>query len=197
MQKATEKILAVTTDAQKVVAIGQLDASNKRLRALRQEYEKVAAQLSGPGASRGSMADSDNDNAVFSAQEAQLKKDLEDQLEDDTKKRAALSKVIQQEKRRSRDMLNMSNGAKDIDLELIATERSIAKTKENLEILASNDRKRIRTLVNLMLESSKKLDNKGHFFAARQFFKPTDCAVCHDTLFDTKNQGMECSSNLF
>lgn len=196
MQKATEKILAVTTDAQKVVAIGQLDASNKRLRALRHEYEKVNDQESQHRSSKMSSEDTECDTSTQEAQESQIKKELEEQLEDDTKKRAALSKVIMQEKRKTRDLIHTSSSAKDVDLELIATDRSIAKAKENLEILASNDRKRIRTLIHSIVEASKKFDKKGHFLSSKQYFKPTDCAVCHETLFDTKNKGMECSCNL-
>jgi hypothetical protein len=45
MQKATEKILSVTTDSQKVTTIAQLDACNKRLRALRAEYDKLNAPI--------------------------------------------------------------------------------------------------------------------------------------------------------
>ena len=46
MQQAAEKILGVTTDAQKIAVIDQIDSSNKRLRALKHELEKLSPLVS-------------------------------------------------------------------------------------------------------------------------------------------------------
>ena len=187
MLQATEKILSVTTDAQKVIAIGQLDACNKRLRALRAEFEKLNEAATSPS---GIPIDWGYDQL---SQEANLKKELEEQLEDEVKKRNALAKVVQSEKRKSRDLLNLSSQSKDIEVEILSTDRIIAKIKENLEILNSEDRSKITSLLQKHNEK-KRTDTKGHLLAPRQFFKPTDCGVCLEPLWDTKNQGMECSS---
>ena len=45
MQQAHEKILGVTTDAHKVSVIGQIDASTKRIRALKNEMAKLQGAL--------------------------------------------------------------------------------------------------------------------------------------------------------
>lgn len=42
MITATQKILDVTSETQKVVVIGQLDASNKRLRTFKNELERLS-----------------------------------------------------------------------------------------------------------------------------------------------------------
>lgn len=41
MLEATQKILDVTSESQKVTVIGQIDAANKRLRAFKSELEKL------------------------------------------------------------------------------------------------------------------------------------------------------------
>ncbi|RKO89672.1 hypothetical protein BDK51DRAFT_13338, partial [Blyttiomyces helicus] len=33
----------------------------------------------------------------------------------------------------------------------------------------------------------------GHSFKLRQYYKPTDCAVCREAFWATTNQGLECS----
>ncbi|KAI8909636.1 hypothetical protein EDD86DRAFT_142097 [Gorgonomyces haynaldii] len=126
--------------------------------------------------------------------EATLRKELEEQLEDELKKRQALSKASSGEKRRSRDLLSLVNQSKDLEVEILSTDRVIAKLKEGIEILDSGDRRKIAELIQKTTESSKKQDSKGHFFSQRQYFKPTDCAVCHESLFESKNQGLECAS---
>lgn len=200
MQVATEKILSVTTDAQKVTAIGQLDSCNKRLRILRQELDKiVSSSTSNFKDSEFQISENDIDGIIEGTENnashiTHLRKLLEDQLDDDTKKRSALSKIIQKEKHIFNSHSNMSS--KDIDVEILATDRSIHKTKEYLDILNSNDQLKIRALVNQLTEKTKKIDSKGHFFNSKQFFKAMDCFVCHESLYHTKNQGMECSCKI-
>ena len=41
MLEATQKILDVTSESQKVTVIGQIDAANKRVRAFKSELEKL------------------------------------------------------------------------------------------------------------------------------------------------------------
>ena len=54
------------------------------------------------------------------------------------------------------------------------------------------DKAKIGSLVH-KLRKKKGDDALGHLFVARQFYKPTDCDQCHEPLWDSKNQGMECS----
>ncbi len=120
------------------------------------------------------------------SREYAVRKELEEQLEDETKKRSALSKAMSSDKRKS---------SKEIEMELISTDRVIAKIKENIGILDSNDSEKIGMLLQKI--ETKDIDTKGHFLNSKQFFKPTDCAICHETLLDSKNQGFECSSMFF
>ncbi|KAI8927671.1 hypothetical protein BC831DRAFT_497674 [Entophlyctis helioformis] len=64
---------------------------------------------------------------------------------------------------------------------------------ENLDVFSSGDKDKIDALVQRLRKLNKTSDNMGHFFAPRQFYKPTDCFVCHEPFYDSKNQGMECS----
>lgn len=169
MQKATEKILAVTTSAHKVVAISSMDASNKRLRSLKLDLDKLVAGL------KEGM-----DLTDYTAQETIMHKTLIDQLEDETSKKAALAKVQNE------------TSSKDIDLEIITTERRIAKLREKLQVFDDNDAVKIRELVTESMKSTASMNMKGHMFVDKQFYKHTECMVCHQSLSDNGNMGMEC-----
>eukprot|EP00842_Homolaphlyctis_polyrhiza_P006316 jgi/Hompol1/6686/HPOL_005052-RA len=140
MQQAAEKILGVTTDTQKITVISQIDASNKRLRVLKHELEKLTA-LAGKkmyaaetslASSKDSIDDSTSvrgaESTVKASDDAQsLRKELEEQLEDETKKREALSKLASNDgKKKSKE--GHAN-AKDVEIELLTTDRVIAKIK--------------------------------------------------------------------
>ncbi|KAI9104067.1 hypothetical protein DFS34DRAFT_568346, partial [Phlyctochytrium arcticum] len=43
-------------------------------------------------------------------------------------------------------------------------------------------------------DTADKSESLGHGFKLRQYYKPTDCAVCHEALWGNKNQGLECSA---
>ncbi|KAI8825143.1 uncharacterized protein EV422DRAFT_492359, partial [Fimicolochytrium jonesii] len=42
-------------------------------------------------------------------------------------------------------------------------------------------------------DSSERASSQGHSYKLRQYYKPTDCAVCHEPLWGKTNQGYECS----
>ncbi|KAH9261954.1 hypothetical protein BASA82_000988, partial [Batrachochytrium salamandrivorans] len=65
---------------------------------------------------------------------------------------------------------------------------------ESLETLSSGDREKTDSLLQRMRKLSKTTDLMGHFFTSRQYYKPTDCSMCHEALWDTKNQGLECTA---
>ncbi|KAH6563038.1 hypothetical protein BASA50_002666 [Batrachochytrium salamandrivorans] len=200
MQKAAEKILSVTTDAQKVTVISQMDSSNKRLRALKAELEKltpiVSRSIDQANESLSSSKESlENGSLVAESisskcmDECQsLRKELEAQLEDETKKRDALHKLAYSDHRKKQ------KDVKDVEVELLTTDRVIAKIKESLETLSSGDREKTDSLLQRMRKLSKTTDLMGHFFTSRQYYKPTDCSMCHEALWDTKNQGLECTA---
>ena len=160
MQQAAEKILGVTTDAQKIAVIDQIDSSNKRLRALKHELEKLSPLVSDSRALSPSdskdvskiitymcislcgvtelylfqsleKVHSTNDvdrSATIASEAQQLKKEIEEQLEDETKKRDALSKLaLIDAKKKSRDA--NATTSKDVEVELLTTDRIIAKLK--------------------------------------------------------------------
>jgi serine/threonine protein kinase len=172
------KILNVTTDAQKFTVIGQIDASNKRIRAFKQELEKLEEEKNGKGASN----DQEKEIQV-------LRKDLQAQLEDEMKKRDALTKLAAAGEKKKKN----SDQSKSIEVEIMTSDRIIAKTKEQLDLLNSNEKEKIIDFVSKSRQASAASDAKGHVFSQRQYFKPTDCGICAETLYDTKNEGYECS----
>nr|KAJ3420367.1 hypothetical protein HK105_005752 [Polyrhizophydium stewartii] len=199
MQQAAEKILGVTSDAQKVLVISQIDSSNRRLRALKNELDKLLPLVNKSlGSANASMSSSKDSMENASQAESlgskaadeylSLRKELEAQLEDENKKREALSKLTHSDARKKQ------KEPKDVDVELLTSDRIIAKIKEGLEILNSGDREKMDALVQKMRKTQKTADQMGHFFTTRQFYKPTDCSVCHEALWDTKNQGLECTA---
>jgi serine/threonine protein kinase len=172
------KILTVTTDAQKFTVIGQIDASNKRIRAFKQELEKLEEEKNGRGASN------DQEKEIHT-----LRKDLQAQLEDEVKKRDALTKLAAAGEKKKKN----SDQSKSIEVEILTSDRIIAKTKEQLDLLNSNEKEKILDFVSKSRQASAASDAKGHVFSQRQYFKPTDCGICAETLYDTKNEGFECS----
>ncbi|KAJ8330632.1 hypothetical protein O5D80_001153 [Batrachochytrium dendrobatidis] len=200
MQQAAEKILSVTTDAQKVTVISQIDSSNKRLRALKGELEKLTPAVNkgveviseSMSSSKESLENasivSEYGNQKQSDELFALRKEFEAQLEDETKKRDALHKLAQVDPRKKQ------KESKDVEVELVTTDRIIAKIKEGLEILNSGDRDKMDALLQKMRKINKIADSMGHFFTNRQYYKPTDCSICHEALWDTKNHGMECTA---
>lgn len=121
MLEGVNKILAVTTDAQKITAIGQIDAANKRLRTFKTELEKLTGN-------KGDIAaESSEENDAI-----QLLKELDAQLQDEMKKKEALSKLAAADKKKK-----VSEQGKDIEIEILVSERLIAKCKEGIETLKS------------------------------------------------------------
>lgn len=117
MLEGVNKILSVTTDAQKIVAIGQIDAANKRIRTFKAELEILE---------HGESFDSPE-----VAGENALLKELEGQLEDEITKRGALNRLANSDKKKSTD------SSKDYEVEILVSERIVSKCKEGIEILKS------------------------------------------------------------
>lgn len=122
MLEGVNKILTVTTDSQKVAVIGQIDAANKRLRAFKLELEKLNDTSSGTAP----MQDQD-------AEEKNLIRELEAQLEDESKKREALNKLAIGDKKKAKH----SEQNKDLEVEILVSDRLISKTKASLDVLRS------------------------------------------------------------
>ncbi|KAJ3277142.1 hypothetical protein HDV01_000194 [Terramyces sp. JEL0728] len=178
MRNAGSKMLELITDAQKVTVINQIDASNRRIRTLNLELEKLMEEESG-------VDTHSHANAAES-----LRKELTAQLEDEIKKREALSKLAVGDKKKK----NNSEQSKALEVEILTSDRIIAKIKENVEILDSRNPAKIKELIVKMGQNSTGSDTKGHVFSQRQYFKPTDCGICNEPLWDTKNVGFECTS---
>ncbi|KAJ3325912.1 Rho-associated protein kinase 2 [Boothiomyces sp. JEL0866] len=178
MRNAGSKMLELITDAQKVTVINQIDASNRRIRTLNMELEKLLEEESG-------VDTHSHANAAES-----LRKELAAQLEDEVKKREALSKLAVGDKKKKHN----SEQAKAIEVEILTSDRIIAKIKENVEILDSKNPAKIKELIVKMGQNISGTDTKGHVFSQRQYFKPTDCGICNEPLWDTKNVGFECTS---
>ncbi|KAJ3304295.1 hypothetical protein HDV03_002910 [Kappamyces sp. JEL0829] len=192
MLEGVNRILAVTTDAQKMAVIGQIDAINKRIRTFKLELDKLMS----PSKRGHTITSSDVDEE---AEALDLRHELEAQLEDELKKREALNKIAIGDKKKFKG----SDQAKDIEVEILVSDRLIAKTRETIDILKSvcrstadaaqsNTRKKME-IVEKYREQSAQTDAKGHVFSQRQYFKPTDCGICCEPLWDTKNLGFECS----
>jgi hypothetical protein len=181
MLSGVNKILAVTTDAQKVTVIGQIDAANKRLRSFRTELERLEAQKQ-----HGGPLESTEEQKVNS-----MKADLQAQLKEETTKREALGKLVVYDKKKKNDEIT-----RNLEIEILTSDRIIAKTKENLQILESGNQEEIKNLVRKISDSQASSDLKGHVFSQRQYFKPTDCGICGDSLWDSKNSGYECACKI-
>ena len=65
-----------------------------------------------------------------------------------------------------------------------------------INIIQNNAGKK-QELLEKNRETADSSSSQGHVFSQRQYFKPTDCGICCEPLWDTKNIGMECSCKYF
>ena len=142
----------------------------------------------------------------------ELKKELEAQIQDEQKKREFLTQLAVADKKKHKH--SHSEQAKDIEVELLLCDRLIAKLKEQIDILNSvrycglkfitnynlflqNNAAKKQELLDKTREKAASSNAQGHIFSQRQYFKPTDCGICCEPLWDTKNVGIECSCKTF
>jgi hypothetical protein len=128
MLLGVNKILAVTTDAQKIAVIEQIDSGNKRLRTFKQELDKLLSPVQRKHTLNSSEVDMDTEVM-------DLKRDLEAQLEDEIKKRNAINKIAATDPKQKSS--HSGGDRKDIEVQVLISERLISKTKEHLDILNS------------------------------------------------------------
>lgn len=107
-------------------------------------------------------------------------------MEDEGRKRDALIR-LNTERKKSKDVT-------DLNVEIAVADRVILKAQESLIVLRAPNTTRKTELLQKYKRSLTASDTKGHLFIQRQFFKPTDCGMCLESLYDTKNIALECSS---
>ena len=183
MLLGVNRILSVSSENQKVAVLGQIDAANKRVRQFKSELERL--QLERDGAGKGAAEKREDTVAL-------LRRELETQSQEEQQKRDEYSKLMSTLKKKKNE-----EQSKQIEVEILTSDRIIAKTKEYLQILDSGDPVKINQLVLKSQEAKASSDSKGHVFSQRQYFKPTDCGICGESLAHTKDIGCECASKYY
>lgn len=183
MLQGVNKIMSVSSESQKIAVLGQIDAANKRVRQFKGELERLQLERE----SYGKGAAEKRENTV-----SLMRRDLENQLEDEQQKRDEYSKLLSTLKKKKE-----SEQSKQIEVEILTSDRLLAKTKEYLQILDSGDETKINELIKKSQDAKASSDSKGHVFSQRQYFKPTDCGICGESLSHTKDIGAECASNFY
>ncbi len=178
--------------------MGQLEVSGKRLFHLKEELE-ACWQLYSSSSNQSTAAPS-NDNTTSNPignheneldettleNISSLKKEIEKKLDVEIKKREGLIKLeaAKSPQKPSKSTNNLYSK------EYQAIERSLFKLKEHLSLLNSNNHPAI---LKLLQKYNLSFSQLGHQFKQKQFYKITDCTVCHEALWGHKNQGLECS----
>ncbi|KAJ3055695.1 hypothetical protein HK097_009662 [Rhizophlyctis rosea] len=207
MINAAERMWGVSTEAQRQSISQQIQASHGRLKILRGEFEKqkgILAGIEGDGSSAASVGSGSPMTPAFSFahdQEEDLEiviQQVEAQLEDERKKRDAVLRM-NNNGGGSTDKLSNRRSAKDslaqelADSELVHAEKCIAKLNDDLTSLRSGNKDRIAAVMKRIKELNEDNEWFGHLLKLRQYYKPADCAVCHEALWGNKNQGLECT----
>ncbi|KAJ3296237.1 hypothetical protein HK104_001802 [Borealophlyctis nickersoniae] len=198
MLNAAERMWSLSTEAQKASVSTQIQGSQARLKGLKAELERHKSLLASVGASEEGQATppvQSDAGAEGGEEDVSLYiRKVEMLLEEEQRKKQAVSKLSGSPekgdliKRRSRDSMSLM-----ADSELALAEKTVAKLSEDLAILKSGDKSKIGSAMRRLKEEWEgDSDTNGHVMKTRQYYKPADCAVCHEALWGNKNQGLEC-----
>ncbi|KAJ3039406.1 hypothetical protein HDV00_012283 [Rhizophlyctis rosea] len=211
MMGAAERMWGVATEAQKGGITQQIQASQGRLRGLKAELERQNQALSGlqaeeGGGGGGGMVTpgtpSFTDETDAEDELSHAIRRLEVQLDEEQKKRDAVLRMEKTvdggnggnspDKKVNRRSARESLAHELADTEFAHAEKNISKINDDLAILRSGNKDRIAALLKRIRESHEENEWFGHVLKLRQYYKPADCAVCHEALWGNKNQGLEC-----
>ncbi|KAJ1569980.1 hypothetical protein HK096_007411 [Nowakowskiella sp. JEL0078] len=192
MHTAAEKMLNVAAENSKDSVIKQISVSGQRLQNMKWEIEKTMTLLQ--GSSNESPKSQSNDEKLIAIVESEINttKGILDNLikKEVSNKEHAEKMVIRREKTLSKTSPTQSSTSPTFPSEeLTQYDRNIAKMKEDMSFLNGSDQIRIKQVLK------KYSDVNGHQFKSRNYYVPTDCAVCHEPLWGSGNgqgQGIEC-----
>ncbi|KAJ3014858.1 hypothetical protein HKX48_004913 [Thoreauomyces humboldtii] len=187
MLQAAEKMWSLSSESNRTTLDTQIAATQGRLAALREELD-VLSMVDAEVASADTLEPTVYNESTAEADIVHWRKKLEAQLTEEKGRVAVLSKAPESPSKKDKTRNSMIV----VDPELAASERTIARIKEDLEGLASRDREAALSVV-ARLKDENASGSHGHPFKLRQYYKPTDCAVCHEPLWGNTNQGYECT----
>ncbi|KAJ3170832.1 hypothetical protein HDU87_008717 [Geranomyces variabilis] len=190
MLSAAEKMWILSAGVHRITLEAQIESTKSRLGGMTAELERLREQdRSQEGLGVEPVPDSGIEEDV-----AQFKRKLEAQIGEEERKKIAVLKVTGAERSgtiRGRDKApKVGPGAES---ELALSERNIEKLKGDLQCLNSGDQETVLATLHKLKEAAEGSGNLGHGFKLRQYYKPTDCAVCHEPLWGGANQGLECT----
>ncbi|KAI9209732.1 uncharacterized protein BJ171DRAFT_6633 [Polychytrium aggregatum] len=211
MLHAAEKLLHATADANKMQALNQVEAANKRLKILRIELERhvgflsstsgnpdevtaqtPVAQSMGTTPSLSMLVSTESSTALAECahltheqldEVEQYRQELEDQIEIEMKKRDLLVKG-------SNTIFEKKKSTKDIDMEIAMCDRLLHRWKDEIKIIVTGDADKIASLYHRVIQKN---ECNGHWFKVKQYECPTDCSYCHEPLWGAKSEGLECT----
>ncbi|KAI9002649.1 hypothetical protein BC832DRAFT_560539 [Gaertneriomyces semiglobifer] len=196
MLHAAEKMWSLSSEANRATLNSQIDAAQNRLRGLRVEQDRYKALLQASDEPRTSFALIDQSHESLDEDICFFRKRLDAQLAEELRKRDALVKVATAtpkpaDNRTPRTGKGLTISTTDQELNIV--DRNIAKIKEDLVALSSDDHEQVIAVIRSLTDATDRSSDHGHTFKLRQYYKPTDCAICHDPLWGSKNQGLECT----
>ncbi|KNC96665.1 AGC/DMPK/GEK protein kinase [Spizellomyces punctatus DAOM BR117] len=192
MLQAAEKMWSLSSELNRTTLTNQIEASQNRLRGLRLEQDRYRSLLPSEDPSTTSTS-LEQSSEIIEEDIGYYRKKLETQLAEEERKRDGLIKVSNAVAR-SANKPRTRSSTQTPEHELVVAERNVAKIKEDLDAMNSNDQQRILAVIRRIKEATEKSESYGHAFRLRQYYKPTDCAVCHEPLWGNKNQGFECTA---
>ncbi|KAJ3161729.1 CDC42 binding protein kinase [Geranomyces michiganensis] len=190
MLSAAEKMWIASAGVHRVTLEAQIESTKNRLSGMTAELERLREQ----DRSGESLGIEQTVESGIEEDLAQFKRKLEAQIAEEERKKIAVLKVAGVEKGgtvRGRDKApKVGPGAES---ELALSERNIDKLKVDLQFLNSGDQGTVLVTLQKLKDAAEGSGTLGHAFKLRQYYKPTDCAVCHEPLWGGANQGLECT----
>ncbi|KAJ3219933.1 Serine/threonine-protein kinase MRCK alpha [Dinochytrium kinnereticum] len=175
MQLAAERILNVTTESQKPSVLSQLEVSGKRIAKMKNELQGLMDLLQSRNAKSEDHAEA-NPNLeelsaeVFEEEVLFCKKELETQLDEEVRKYNNLLKLVGPShgtRGQVKGAVPIQPNFKEIESEIQSTESMLHKLREDLAVLASEDKTRITLLVRRLCDRN----TNGHSFKELRVFK--------------------------
>jgi len=186
-----------TDNDRKFLAVQQLEASKRRLTKLYNDLEKInnhIKELTGNNPDGATITDITDNNEITEEEINNVnlldyKAELEEILEQETKRKESLQRAIQQAQ-----AVNVK-AAKPTKLtqELQSVERNIETRKKELEKIIYGDEACKQLLKKKIAEQNQIHEYNGHKFRTKEFCSNiTACSYCHDAFWGS-SQGQECT----
>ncbi|KAI8909856.1 hypothetical protein DFJ77DRAFT_512718 [Powellomyces hirtus] len=206
MLQAAEKMWMASSGVHRATLETQIGSSKMRLAGMKNELIRLRDEGENAGASSDATDTADLTDIDYE-EVTMLRRRLAGQLIEEERKRAAVVKVGAAAAETTGagasgpvGSASPARGAQHghslshtVENELVIADRAIERIRTDIENLSSKDPTILIPTIRKIRDTLEGHSSNGHAFKLRQYYKPIDCAVCHEPLWGGANQGLECT----